>query len=206
MKIKIGKLFQFFVNGLLLLAPVAITLYVALTLFRWLDGLIQTGIPGLGLLILIVVITAFGYLGSMFLFRPFWAKVEDLLGKTPLVSLIYNSIKDLASAFMGDKKKFNQAVMVDVGNGCWKPGFVTQSEIPVKGLEGMVSVYFPHSYNFSGNVFLVSATQVHSLDVPSTEFMKFIVSGGIVPIDKQVDLESGQESGQGADQVENRTK
>ncbi|MFM8685710.1 MAG: DUF502 domain-containing protein, partial [Bacteroidota bacterium] len=173
-----------FMNGLLLLAPVAGTIFVALSIFRWLDGLIQTGIPGLGLIILVIGITIFGYLGSMFLFRPIWVKVEEMLGKAPLVSLIYNSIKDLASAFMGDKKKFNQAVMVDLGNGCWKPGFVTQSDIPVEGLNGMVSVYFPHSYNFSGNVFFVSAAQVKNLDVPSTDFMKFIVSGGIVPLEK----------------------
>ena len=184
MKTQARILFQFFMNGLLLLAPATITIYVALSIFRWLDGLIQTGIPGLGLIILVIGITVFGYLGSMFLFRPIWVKVEEMLGKTPLVSLIYNSIKDLASAFMGDKKKFNQAVMVDLGNGCWKPGFVTQSDIPVEGLNGMISVYFPHSYNFSGNVFFVSAAQVKSLDVPSTDFMKFIVSGGIVPLEK----------------------
>ena len=81
--------------------------------------------------------------------------------------------------------------MVDLGNSCWKPGFITQSDIPVEGLNGMVSVYFPHSYNFSGNVFFVSAAQVKSLDVPSTDFMKFIVSGGIVP------LEKGEETKQG---------
>lgn len=198
MKRNYRKFFQFFVNGLLLLAPVAITLYVAWSLFRWLDSLIETGIPGLGLLILIVVITGFGYLGSMFLFRPLWAKVEDLLGKTPLISLIYNSIKDLASAFMGDKKKFNQAVMVDLGNGCWKPGFITQSEMQIEGLEGLVSVYFPHSYNFSGNVFFVSEAQVRRLKVSSTEFMKFIVSGGIVPLEKEEDKVDGQIKVQGS--------
>jgi uncharacterized membrane protein len=185
MKTQARVIFQFFINGLLLLAPAAITVYVAITLFRWLDGLIQTGIPGLGLIILFMTITLFGYLGSMFLFRPLLAKVEEVLGKTPLVSLIYNSIKDLASAFMGDKKKFNQAVMVDLGSGCWKPGFVTQTQIPVEGLEGMVSVYFPHSYNFSGNVFFVSASQVKPIEVSSAEFMKFIVSGGIVSLEKE---------------------
>jgi len=184
MKTQARIFFQFFMNGLLLLAPVAGTIFVALSIFRWLDGLIQTGIPGLGLIILVIGITVFGYLGSMFLFRPIWVKVEEMLGKAPLVSLIYNSIKDLASAFMGDKKKFNQAVMVDLGNGCWKPGFVTQSDIPVEGVNGMVSVYFPHSYNFSGNVYFVSSAQVKNLDVPSKDFMKFIVSGGIMPLEK----------------------
>jgi len=193
MKTKAKVLFQFFVNGLLLLAPAFIPFYVAWKLFNWLDGLIQTGIPGLGFLILIIVITTFGYLGSMFLFRPLWAKVEEMLGKTPLVNLIYNSIKDLASAFMGDKKKFNQAVIVDLGNGCWKPGFVTQSIIPINGLEGMVSVYFPHSYNFSGNVFFVSASQVKTLQIPPTDYMKFIVSGGIVSMEKAEEERLGYE-------------
>jgi uncharacterized membrane protein len=197
MKTYLRKFFQFFVKGLLLLAPVAITLYIPLALFKFLDKQIPIGIPGLGLFILIVAITGFGYLGSMFLFRPFWAKIEELLGKTPLINLIYNSIKDLASAFISDKKKFNQAVIVDLGNGCWKPGFVTQSEIPVVGLEGMVSVYFPHSYNFSGNIFFIAVTRVHSLEVSSTEYMKFIVSGGIVPLDMRED---------GADPSENKSQ
>ena len=191
MKSQFRRLFAYFVNGLLLLAPVGLTVYVTITLFNWLDGWIVTPVPGLGLLILVSGITAFGYVGSMFLFRPLWGLVESLLQKAPLINLVYNSLKDLVDAFVGDKKKFNKAVLVDLGNGCLKPGFVTAESLAIdsmldgpSGAEGdaWVAVYFPHSYNFSGNVFVVRRSQTRSVDAPSADFMKFIVSGGVMPI------------------------
>ena len=191
MKAQFRRLFAYFVNGLLLLAPVGLTVYVTFTLFNWLDGWIVTPVPGLGLLILVSGITAFGYVGSMFLFRPLWGLVESLLQKAPLINLVYNSLKDLVDAFVGDKKKFNKAVLVDLGNGCLKPGFVTAESLAIdsmldgpSGAEGdaWVAVYFPHSYNFSGNVYVVRRSQTRSIDAPSADFMKFIVSGGVMPI------------------------
>ena len=97
MKAQFRRLFAYFVNGLLLLAPVGLTVYVTFTLFNWLDGWIVTPVPGLGLLILVSGITAFGYVGSMFLFRPLWGLVESLLQKAPLINLVYNSLKDLVA-------------------------------------------------------------------------------------------------------------
>jgi uncharacterized membrane protein len=191
MKSQFRRLFAYFVNGLLLLAPVGLTVYVTFTLFNWLDGWIVTPVPGLGLLILVSGITVFGYVGSMFLFRPLWGLVESLLQKAPLINLVYNSLKDLVDAFVGDKKKFNKAVLVDLGNGCLKPGFVTAESLAIdsmldgpSGAEGdaWVAVYFPHSYNFSGNVYVVRLSQTRSIDAPSADFMKFIVSGGVMPI------------------------
>jgi len=191
MKSQFRRLFAYFVNGLLLLAPVGLTVYVTITLFNWLDGWIVTPVPGLGLLILVSGITAFGYVGSMFLFRPLWGLVESLLQKAPLINLVYNSLKDLVDAFVGDKKKFNKAVLVDLGNGCLKPGFVTAESLAIdsmldgpSGAEGdaWVAVYFPHSYNFSGNVYVVRRSQTRRVDAPSADFMKFIVSGGVMPI------------------------
>lgn len=191
MKTHFRTLFSYFVNGLLLLAPVGLTVYVTLTLFRWLDGWITTPVPGLGLLILISGITVFGYVGSLFLFRPLWGLVEGLLQKAPLVNLVYNSLKDLVDAFVGDKKKFNKAVLVDLGNGCYKPGFITSDSVPLDPYlnvpptildDPWVAVYFPHSYNFSGNVFVVRRSKTKPVDAPSADFMKFIVSGGVMPI------------------------
>lgn len=191
MKTHFRTLFSYFINGLLLLAPVGLTVYVTLTLFRWLDGWITTPVPGLGLLILISGITVFGYVGSLFLFRPLWGLVEGLLQKAPLVNLVYNSLKDLVDAFVGDKKKFNKAVLVDLGNGCYKPGFITSDSVPLDSYlnerptikdDYWVAVYFPHSYNFSGNVFVVRRSQTKPIEAPSADFMKFIVSGGVMPI------------------------
>jgi uncharacterized membrane protein len=177
-------LFHYFVNGLLLLTPTVATVYVTWILLKWLDSLISTGIPGLGILVLVLGITAFGFLGSLFLFRPLWGMVESLLQKAPLINLVYSSLKDLVDAFMGDKNKFSKAVLVDLGNGCLKPGFVTQDNLPTLEMEDWVAVYFPHSYNFSGNVYLVASKQVKPVSVQPADFMKFIVSGGVVSLDQ----------------------
>ena len=83
------------------------------------------------------------------------------------------------NSFVGDKKKFNKPVLVKVENNLYKPGFVTSDDLKDIGLPGMVSVYLPHSYNFSGNVFLTDKKNIKPLKNSSSEVMKYIVSGGI---------------------------
>src|SRR5690554_3201751 len=106
------RLLNYFFRGLLFLVPVALTLYILVVSIQWLDGLIPVNVPGLGLVFILVGITLFGYLGSTLLVKPFFDLLEELLEKVPFVNLIYTSIKDLIEAFVGDKKKFNQAVVV----------------------------------------------------------------------------------------------
>src|SRR6185295_18894162 len=107
--------------------------------------------------------------------------VEHALGRMPFINILYTSLKDFISAFVSDKKKFNQPVLVNInGNpGFQKLGYITRDDLGFLGLKDKVAVYLPHSYNFSGNLFIVDAKSVTPLNVPVTEFMKFIVSGGI---------------------------
>ena len=80
---------------------------------------------------------------------------------------------------MGEKKKFNKPVLVKVEASLYKPGFVTNEDLKNVGLNGKVSVYLPHSYNFSGNVFITEKKNIIPLKNSSSEVMKYIVSGGI---------------------------
>ena len=167
-----------FLRGLLLLVPMAAAMYVVYYIYTMLDSLIDFGIPGLSFVIVILLITFVGsftrkYNTGLFI----W--FEDLVNKVPLLSLIYSSIKDLMNSFVGDKKKFNKPVLVKVENNLYKPGFVTSDDLKEIGLPGMVSVYLPHSYNFSGNVFLTDKKNIKPLKNSSSEVMKYIVSGGI---------------------------
>ena len=167
-----------FLRGLLLLVPMAAAMYVVYYIYTMLDSLIDFGIPGLSFVIVILLITFVGsftrkYNTGLFI----W--FEDLVNKVPLLSLIYSSIKDLMNSFVGDKKKFNKPVLVKVENNLYKPGFVTSDDLKDIGLPGMVSVYLPHSYNFSGNVFLTDKKNIKPLKNSSSEVMKYIVSGGI---------------------------
>ncbi len=112
--------------------------------------------------------------------KPLFEMVEEWLMTIPLVSIIYSSIKDLMSAFVGDKKKFNTPIIVKLSDNVFRLGFMTQDDLTVLGEAGLVAVYFPHSYNFSGNSYLVPRENVRILkNVNSTEVMKFIVSGGV---------------------------
>ena len=175
------QLFRFFINGLLIIAPIAITVFIVVGIIDWLDSLFDLGIPGLGILLMVVLLTVIGYIGSSFFVKPFFEVMERIVHKVPLVSIIYSSIKDLFDAFVGDNQKFNQPVLVKMAEDSdnHKLGFVTQEVLQTINIEDKVAVYFPHSYNFSGELFLVPKHNVTYLDLPSSEVMKFIVSGGV---------------------------
>lgn len=181
MKAVINRLLSFFFQGLVLTAPLAVTVYVIYALFVKLDSILQLELPGLGILIIIAGITFLGFISSSFIIKPVFLIFEKLLNSLPLVKIIYSSLKDLISAFVGDKKKFDQAVLVVVNNqtNLQKIGFITQSDLHTLGLEDKIAVYFPHSYNFSGDLFIVSKEFVTPLQLPSSQVMKFVVSGGV---------------------------
>lgn len=187
----VKRILNYFLRGLLFLVPVALTLYILVVSIQWLDGLIPVNVPGLGLVIIVTGVTLFGYLGSTLLIKPFFDLLEELLEKVPFVNLIYTSIKDLIEAFVGDKKKFNQAVVVNLEPGVQKLGFITQNNLSHIGLPGKVTVYCPHSYNFSGNLYVVPRESVTIIkNVASSDFMKFVVSGGVSGLPSTDEIET----------------
>lgn len=174
------KALNYFLRGLLFVAPLAITFYILMLVVQFFDNLIPLPIPGLGILIVFGFITFIGYTASMLITQPLFDMVEEWLMTIPLVSIIYSSIKDLMSAFVGDKKKFNTPIIVKLSEGIYRLGFMTQDDLTVLEEAGLVAVYFPHSYNFSGNSYLVPRENVRLLkNVNSSDVMKFIVSGGV---------------------------
>ena len=173
------RLLNYFFSGLLFVVPLAATIYILSGAVQWIDGLLGLQYPGIGFALILTVVTFLGFLASMFITQPFFDFLERTLEKVPLFNLIYTSLKDLIGAFVGDKKKFDKPVLVELSDGVFKMGFITQSDLGRLDLPEMVSIYFPHSYNFSGNHFIVHASKVKPLNINSTAAMKFIVSGGI---------------------------
>jgi len=176
---------KYFVRGLIFLVPVAATVYVIIQTFIYIDGIIPVDIPGLGLLILLVTITLFGVLASTVLAQPFIFWGNQLLNSAPLVKTIYTSVKDLITAFVGTEKRFDQPVLVRMYENATvqKLGFMTNNDLSDLGImKGQVAVYLPHSYAFSGNLFIVPAENITLIDAPASEIMKFIVSGGVSKI------------------------
>ena len=177
----------YFIRGLLILTPIGVTTLIMMSIFEWISEKVEsTELQGLTLITILTFIlmgiTLLGYLGSTYLIRPIGDKIDNVINKIPFVSLIYTSIKDLSSAFMGDKKKFDQPVIVkmDANATLHKPGFITRTSLQDLGEEDLVAVYFPHSYNFSGNVFFTENKNIKAIpNISPGEFMKFIVSGGV---------------------------
>lgn len=181
MRETIKKFIRYFFSGTLFIVPLTATAYVIFISFSWLDNLLNIAIPGVGFAIIIGVITVFGYLTSTFALQTFVEILDQGMNRIPFIKLIYSSLKDLLSAFVGEKKKFDKPVLVTINkeNELYQIGFVTQSDLSDIGLSNMVAVYFPHSYAISGNHFLVPRDSIKPVSMPGPSAMKFIVSGGI---------------------------
>ena len=187
------KLVTYFLQGLLMVAPLALTIYLVFEIFDITDGLLRTyldewlgfRVPGLGIIIIFVLLVVLGFVGESIVATPFRKFFNRILSNTPFLNLIYSSLKDLFSAFVGKEKKFNSPVMVLMSEAedIWKVGFITQESLEEIGLVGKVAVYFPLAYSFAGELFFVPVERVKHLEIPPAEAMKFIVSGGVTRID-----------------------
>lgn len=180
------RLVAYFFRGLVLLAPVAVTIYVCVWLFTLVDGWLGLPYPGVGFVATLLLITAFGFLGSNLLTRGAVSLLDRLLNRLPFVSLVYGSTRDLVKAFVGEKRRFDKPVLVQLlaGGNAHVLGFVTQESMAQLGQHQMVSVYVPQSYHWAGQVYLFPATAIHRLDAASASVMAFIVSGGVTEMGK----------------------
>jgi uncharacterized membrane protein len=177
----LGRLLGYFGRGLVLTAPIAITIAVCYWVLTKVDSIIPVETPGVGLAITVGIITLVGFLGSSLITRSAIGLVDRLLERLPVVRLLYGAIRDVMNAFMGEKRRFDipVAVRMDEAGAVRLFGFVTQESLASLGLPGHVSVYCPHSYNFSGQLVVAATDHVERLDQASSEVMAFIVSGGV---------------------------
>jgi len=187
------SILNYFLRGMLIVFPVGATIYLIVLTIGWINtafnslffGWINYDIPGLGILTGFILIALVGYIFTRAFIKPVLHFFERLIEKTPLVSIIYSSLKDLMEAFVGEKKKFNQPMKVQFGeNGITRFGFITQKSMSNFGMENEVTIYCPHSYNFSGNLYIVPNEFVTPLDTDPADFMRFIVSGGVTGASK----------------------
>ena len=199
-KVTIKRLVQFFFQGLIVLTPIAVTIWVVLGLFQWVDGflpnLINTlfpslldkkldgsldKIPGLGFVVVVFLVLLVGWLSSLFVVGRLVSIFDTVLERTPGIKIIYSSVKDFLEAFAGNKKKFDKPVLVNVDvSGVWRIGFITQPTNTEFGLPDHVTVYVPHSYAISGITYIIPKTNIKLLDnVSASDAMKYAVSGGV---------------------------
>lgn len=177
---------RYFLQGLLLVIPACFTIYLIVSLVRWIDKILPSLFeidlfPGFGLIIILTFITLMGLIGSTIIARPAFNFIEYYMYKIPLINLIYSSTKDVIGAFVGDKKKFNHPVLVRMNRleEIYRIGFITRDNLESINVKDMIAVYFPDSYGFTGNLYVVSRDSITKIDAPSAEVMKLIVSGGV---------------------------
>lgn len=172
---------RYFVRGLVIVIPIAVTCYILYLAFITIDRLLGLAVPGLGFLVTIVFIIVVGFLGSNILGRKLLQIADRLFVRAPFVKILYTSIKDLIEAFVGDRRRFNIPALVTLSDGgdVAVVGFITSEELTSFGLEDHVAVYFPQSYNFAGNLVFVARKNVRKLEMESSHALAFIVSGGV---------------------------
>jgi len=175
------RISQYFLQGLLFLVPLFVTIYAIYWVFVRIDGVLDLPVPGLGFVVTIVFVTLIGFVASNFLTRNIVHLVDSIFARLPLVKMIYTSIRDLVNAFVGDKKSFNRPVQVviDRESNIRVIGFATRESLDSIGIRDSFAVYLPQCYNFAGNLIIVNKEQVIPLPVDPGEVMKLIVSGGV---------------------------
>ena len=186
----VGKVFRYFIQGVIVLAPIAITAYALYWLFDKVDNILRpyVNIPGLGFAIIILFIIFIGWISSHFLMGSIIGFLDQLMERTPVIKFIYTSTKDFFEAFAGDKRKFNKAVLANVfAENVWVVGFLTDEEMQ-KFEVGVdkVAVYVPQAYNFAGQLYILPREKVRKIDkITSGEAMKYAVTGGVVDLDAE---------------------
>ena len=195
---------QLFFQGVVVLAPIGVTIWVVVSLFNWVDNFLPNllnfifplqfaevngqipKVTGLGFVVAITLVLFIGWLSSLFFVERLVSIFDKLLEKTPGIKIIYSSVKDFLEAFAGNKKKFDQPVLVNVDStDVWRIGFITQKNTEHFGLKDFVTVYVPHSYAISGITYIVSADRIKKMPkgVNASEAMKYVVSGGVTTVD-----------------------
>jgi len=176
---------NYFLQGLLYLIPISVTTYVVYWTFIKIDSILPFNFPGLGLIVIISLITLIGYLGSVIIASPINAFFQRILNRAPLLKTIYTSVKDMMNTFVGKKKGFSKPVLVKVyeNSTIERIGFVTNEDVESLNIKkGKLLVYMPHSYAISGQLFIVDKKNITPIDKSSSEVMKLIISGGVTEI------------------------
>jgi uncharacterized membrane protein len=200
----ITALAQRFFQGVIVLAPIGVTIWVVVSLFNWVDNFLPNllnfifpqqfaevngqipKVTGLGFLVAIGLVLVVGWLSSLFFVERLMSIFDKILERTPGVKIIYSSVKDFLEAFAGNKKKFDEPVLVNVDStDVWRIGFITQKNSVHFGMDQFVTVYVPHSYAISGITFIVPATRIKKLpkNINAAEAMKYAISGGVTTVD-----------------------
>lgn len=207
------KIITYLLQGLLILAPVAVTIYS----IYWIVSTVDSWLPifrepvkdasgnilhykvknyGAGFGIILVSIIIIGYLSSVFIQSKLFNLFDSWLEKTPGVKYIYSSVRDFFGAFAGEKKKFDKPILANTfADDVWVMGFATDEELQKfdMGAE-MISIYIPQAYHWAGQLYILPRDKVRKLDkISSGDAMKYAVTGGVVDAEEEIKKQVNEE-------------
>lgn len=191
------RLHRIFLKGLMVIAPAIVTVYVLYWLASTLESVLGVAVksalpagyyvPGMGLVLAIVLITAGGILLDFWIIKRLWCWMEGWFNRLPLFKSIYGAVKDLTD-FMdrGASGKGQRVAMVTIpGSSMRLLGFVTRddfSDLPdAVGTDDTVAVYLPMSYQLGGYTVMMPAACVEPIDMEINQAMRFAITGGMTP-------------------------
>lgn len=192
----LNRLRAWFLTGLVVIAPSAVTIWVLFRLLNWVDNLLGQyfrfaaldyhRIPGIGLLATLLLLLIVGFIATLVGQGPLSRLWDRLLLRIPGVGIVYGSTKSLGEAFLNQKEQtFRKVVLVQWPHpGIWRVGFLTGHVSPhIKERIGqdVSCVFLPHTPNpASGFVHYVPKQDLLELDWAVEDGLKVIVSGGVV--------------------------
>jgi len=181
------RLLNYFLRGLVVVVPLALTVYVCVLIFTTIDSWLGLRVRGVGFLLALVLITMVGALASSLVTRSLLGAVDNLFDRLPFVRLLYSSAKDMLNAFVGEKRRFDKPALVSLSaDGAVKVlAFLTSESLKSLGVAGHVTVYMPQSYGFAGHILVVPADRVQRIDADAAEVMAFIISGGVTQMERK---------------------
>lgn len=196
----VGRLRRYLLTGILVTAPITITIYLTYIFLTFVDSKVvhllpkdwyealygKTVIPGLGLVIVIAIFIAIGWLATNFLGRLFIRMSEYIVDKMPVVRTLYSAIKQIFETIMASQSNaFREVVMLEYPRkGVWSIGFVTgtsKGEVQETTEEDTINVFVPTTPNpTSGYLLFVPKKELKYLKMTVEEGVKLVVSAGII--------------------------
>jgi uncharacterized membrane protein len=179
-----GQLFiSYFLRGLLVVLPVAITVGILSWILKGIGSYLYLDQLSIGVILLYAIITlaaitVIGFFTKGVIAQQIMGFLEGIIEKAPGLNFIFGTTKDMTEAFMGEKKKFTKPVVVEISEGVYKIGFLTQEDMSTVGLPHCCAVYLPYSYTLSGETTVVDKSRVRRIDKESGDVTKFVLSGG----------------------------
>jgi uncharacterized membrane protein len=182
-----SRLLNYFLRGLVVVVPLALTVYVCFVIFTTIDSWLGLPIRGVGFLLTLALIMGVGALASSIVTRQLLTTVDRMFDRLPFVRLLYSSAKDMLNAFVGEKRRFDKPVLVSVSSdeAVKVLAFLTSDSLASLGVADHVTVYMPQSYGFAGHILVVPAARVQRIDADAAEVLAFIISGGVTKVDRK---------------------